>query len=116
MSVSFFYLNLFVVYLTSFPLTGYDYILAPRQRSRHLTMLLAGRSGDRNSARSRDFLFSKNVQTGLGSQTTTSSMVTGIISRRVKRPEHKVDLAEVKNEWMCTYVPFTCLYAYIIER
>jgi len=55
----FFYLNLFVVYLTSIPLTGYDYILAPRQRTRHVTMLLAGRSGDRNSARSRDFLFSK---------------------------------------------------------
>jgi hypothetical protein len=73
-------------------------------------MLLAGRSGVRNWARSRDFLFSKNVQTGPGAQTTPTSMGTGIISRRIKRPGHEVELAEVKNEWKYTSAPFTCLY------
>jgi hypothetical protein len=79
-------------------------------------MLLAGRSGDRNSARSRDFFFSKNVQTGPGAQPTTSSMGTEIISRRVKRPKHEVDLAEVMNEWKYTSVPFTGLYGYILSN
>ena len=61
-------------------------------------MLLAGRSGIRNSAKSRDFLFSKNVHTSHGAQPTAISMGTGIISLRVKRPGHGVDLAEVKNK------------------
>jgi hypothetical protein len=105
-----FYLNLFFVYFTSIPLPGYDFVLAPRQRSKHVTILLAGRSGDRNSSRSRYFLFSENVQTGLGVQPTPSLTGTAIISRRVKRPWHEVDLAEVKNEWKYTSAPFTCLY------
>jgi hypothetical protein len=105
-----FYLNLFLFYFTSIPLPGYDYILVLTQRSRHVTMLLAGRSGVQNSARSRNFPFSKNVQTGPGTQPTPSSMGTGIISRRVKRPWHEVDLAEVKNEWKYTSPPFIRLY------
>ena len=70
-------------------------------------MLLAGWSGVRNSARSRDFLFSKNVQSGPGARTTSSSMGTVIISRRVKRPGHEVDIAEVKTKWKYNSVPFT---------
>jgi hypothetical protein len=92
------------------PLPGYDIILAPIQRSRHVTILLAGWSGDRNSARSRIFLFSKYVQTGSAAQPTPSSMGTGIIPRRVRRPEYEGDLAEVKIEWKYTSSLCTRLY------
>jgi hypothetical protein len=75
-----------------------------------VTMRLVGRSGFRNSERSRNFFSSKNVQTGPGAQPTPNSMDTGIISPSVKRPGYGVDFAEVTNEWKYTSAPFTSLY------
>jgi len=60
--------------------------------------------------RGPEFFSSKNFQTSPEAQPTNSSIGTGIISRRIKRPWHEVDFAGVKNEWSYTSAPPICLH------
>jgi hypothetical protein len=76
-----------------------------------INWLLAGRSAVWTSAKARDFLFSKTVQTGSGTHPALSYRGSIRALKRPGRAHHSPpSSAEVKNEWSYNSTPPACFY------